>query len=290
MRIAFLGLGRMGEPMARRLLEAGFELAVYNRTPERAAGLHAAGARLAASPAEAVRGAKLAMTMLADDAAVEQVVWGESGLLPALSRGALHLSHSTISLALARRLAAAHAAAGHGFVSAPVFGRPDAIAAGQLWVLAAGAAPLLDRARPALAALGQEVLVVGEQPAMANAVKIAGNFTLAAMLEALGEAQALAAAAGIAPARLMDVLNKLYQSSVYRNYGAIVAQRRFEPAGFSLRLGLKDASLATAAAAELQLPMPLADLIQTQLQAALARGWGERDWSAFAQLAASPKS
>ncbi len=289
----------MGAPMARRLLEAGFELAVYNRSRERAAALHAAGARLAASPAEAIRGADLAMTMLADDAAIEQVVWGggkpdadrnaglapQDALLAGLAAGATHISLSTISLPLARRLAAAHGAAGQGFVSAPVFGRPDSAAGGKLWVLAAGKAMAVEQARPALETLGQGVLLVGEEPAMANAVKIAGNFTLAAMIEALGEAQALAAGAGVAPERLMDVLNRLYQSPVYRNYGDILAARRFEPAGFSLRLGLKDATLAQQAAAEAGLKLELPELIASHLRAALERGWGERDWSAFSQVA-----
>lgn len=291
MRIAFLGLGRMGEPMAHRLLQAGFSLSVYNRNPSRAAALIAKGARLAAAPAEAVRDAELVMTMLADDAALEAVLWGRgddrAAAVPAFASGAIHVSHSTISLALARRLEAAHAAAGHGFVSAPVFGRPDSISAGKLRVLAAGAPAPLDTVLPTLTALGQEVLYIGVQPHLANAVKLAGNFTLAAMIEALGEAIALAESAGVAPAMLMPVLDQIFQSPVYRNYGGLLAARRFEPAGFALRLGLKDATLVRQAAAERQLELPLVELVHAQLSAALDRGWGERDWSAFSQIAAA---
>src|SRR5208337_4247718 len=197
MKVGFIGLGAMGHPMALNLVRAGHELAVYNRTPGRAAELERAGARVAQSPADAAASAEVLVTMLADDRAVEAVVLGTQapvcgqparGLLEALGRGAVHVSMSTIGPELSRRLAEAHAAAGQGYVSAPVFGRPDAAAAKKLWVAAAGPSADIERCRLVMEAVGQGVFVVGDQAWVANAVKLAGNFVIVAAIEALAEA------------------------------------------------------------------------------------------------------
>jgi 3-hydroxyisobutyrate dehydrogenase-like beta-hydroxyacid dehydrogenase len=282
MKLAFIGLGRMGSAMARNLLRAGHEMTVYNRTREKAEALVVDGARAAASPAEAVRGAEAALTMLSDDAAVRQVLYGDAGVARAMAPGAVHVSHSTISTALARELAAA----GHAYVSAPVFGRPEAVEAKKLIVVAAGAKDAVERCRPVFEAVGRQTVIAGNEPWQANAVKVCGNFMIASMLEAFGEAYAVMRKAGVDPHIFLETMNGLFASPVYANYGALVADERFDPAGFALRLGLKDANLALATAQECAAPMPMASLVRDRLLAALANGQGEMDWSSVAQVSA----
>jgi 3-hydroxyisobutyrate dehydrogenase-like beta-hydroxyacid dehydrogenase len=285
-KIGFLGLGSMGAPMAGNLLAAGHTLTVYNRTPDRAKDLVARGARIVASSARAATGVDALVTMLADDHAVTATVF-DGGVIQALGRGAVHVSTSTISAALSRRLADAHKAAGQGYVAAPVFGRPDAAAAKRLWIVAAGAKEALAAARPILDALGQEVLVVGDDPAAANVVKIAGNFLLASAIEAIGEAFALVRKHGIDPTRFLEIVNgKVIRSPIYESYGALIATERYEPAGFKLKHGLKDVRLALAAGDEVAAPLPLASLMRDHYLSAVARGWDEIDWAALARVSA----
>jgi len=278
MKLAFIGLGRMGSAMARNLLRAGHEVAVYNRTRGKAEALAADGAHAAGSLAEACRDCHAVLTMVADDRAVEEVAAGFSGALP---EGAVHVSHSTISTALARRLAAAGA-----YVSAPVFGRPEAAEAGKLVVVAAGPAELLDRCRPVFDAIGGDTFIAGTEPWQANAVKLCGNFMIASMLESFAEAYALLRKAGVDPHLFLQAINALFASPVYANYGRIVADERFEPAGFALKLGLKDIRLALDAAQECAAPMPIASLIRDHLLAAVAQGQSELDWSSLTRIAA----
>ncbi|HKK08666.1 MAG TPA: NAD(P)-dependent oxidoreductase [Gemmatimonadota bacterium] len=287
MRIAFLGTGRMGRPMAHNLLEAGHELSVYNRTRRRARPLEDAGARLADSPADAAGDADVLVTMLADDDAVEACVLGASGALATLPEGAVHASMSTISVRLSDRLAREHAAAGQGYVSAPVFGRPEAAEAATLWVLAAGAPGDVDRCRPILEAVGQGILELGPEPRRANLVKVAGNFLLASMIEGLSESMALVRKAGVEPARFLEIANDhLFRSPVYGAYGRLIADGAFEPAGFALALGLKDARLVLEAADEEEVPMPMASLVHDRYLTGAARGLGALDWAALGRLAA----
>ena len=286
MKVAFIGLGSMGAPIARNLLEAGHTLTVYNRTPGRAKQLVAQGAREVASSARAATGADAVVTMLADDPAVVATVL-DGGVLQALRSGAVHVSMSTISPALSRRLAEAHRAAGQAYVAAPVFGRPDAAAAKRLWIIAAGPADALAVARPILDAVGQEVLVVGDDPAAANVVKIAGNFLLAAVIEGIGESFALVRKHGIAPERFLEIVNgKVLRSPIYESYGALIAAERYEPAGFKLKHGLKDIRLALQAGDEVAVPLPLASLMRDHYLSAVARGWEEIDWAALAKVSA----
>lgn len=286
MKIGFLGLGGMGAPMAGNLLAAGHTLTVYNRTPDRAKELVARGARVVASSARAATGAEALVTMLADDEAVTATVL-EGGVIQALGRGAIHVSMSTISPALSRRLAEAHKAAGQAYVAAPVFGRPDAAAAKRLWIVAAGAKDALAAARPILDAVGQEVLEVGDDPAAANVVKIAGNFLLVSAIEAIGEAFALVRKHGIDPTRFLEIVNgKVIRSPIYESYGALIAAERYEPAGFKLKHGLKDVRLALAAGDEVAAPLPLASLMRDHYLSAVARGWEDIDWAALAKVSA----
>ncbi|MFB3827532.1 MAG: NAD(P)-dependent oxidoreductase [Bryobacteraceae bacterium] len=279
MRIAFLGTGNMGLPMARNLAQAGHALTAWNRTRERAAALEGAGVKIASTAREAAADAEVAVTMLADDRALEQVAAEITGALPP---GAVHCGMSTVSPAISRRLAAVHAACGQSYVAAPVFGRPEAAAARKLWVVAAGAAEAVERCRPVFDAVGRGFTVAGKDPQAANVVKLAGNMTIAAVVETLGEAYTLMRRSGIEPAQFLEVIdNALYQSPLYANYGRIIAQRRFDPPGFRLRLGLKDVKLLLEAAEEREVALPLASLIRDRMLAAIARGGGELDWTAF---------
>ncbi len=286
MNVAFLGLGNMGLPMARHLIDAGHHLTVYNRTASRADALDGKAAR-AAIPRDAVNDAEVAITMLADDGAVEQVVFGASGLLGAMPAGAVHVCTSTISGALARRLAESHREAGSRYVSAPVFGRPEAAQAAKLSVVAAGGRDDLIQVRPLFEAFAQAVFEVGEDPPAANVVKLAGNFAIAAMLETLGEAFALVRRAGVAPQRFLEIVNgALFKSPIYQNYGTLMAERRFEPAGFRLKLGLKDTRLVLQAGEEMAVPLPVASIIRDHFLSAIAHGDAERDWAAIGEVSA----
>ena len=287
MNVAFLGLGSMGSPMAENLVRAGHRLTVYNRTRSAAGPLERAGARVAATPREAATGADALVTMLADDAALEAVLFGGDGAAAALPRGAVHASMSTISPALSRRLAQEHAALGQQYVAAPVFGRPEAAAAAKLTVVAAGPPGALERCRPLFEAMAQAVEVLGEDPVAANVLKIGGNFLLAAAIEAMGEAFALVRKHGIDPARFMAIVNgRLLRSPVYESYGNLIAQERYEPAGFKLRHGLKDMRLALAAGDEVDVALPIAALAREHYLSAMAWGWGEIDWAGLARVSA----
>jgi 3-hydroxyisobutyrate dehydrogenase-like beta-hydroxyacid dehydrogenase len=278
----------MGFAMAESLLAQGHQLFVYNRTHEKAQPLHEAGARIAATPGEAAREAEVVISMLADDAAVEQVTFGPDGILAELQPSAVHVSCSTISVALSQRLAAAHAEAGLAYVAAPVFGRPDAALSKKLWLLAAGRAADVERALPVLEALGRGVTHLGENASMANLVKLTGNVFIASMIESLGEAFALTRKAGVPPELFLDLFKHVFGqgSAILENYASLVAKGKTEPAGFKAKLGLKDLRLALRAADQLEVPLPTASLIHDQLLTALATGQGDFDWSVIAQMAA----
>jgi len=287
MKVGFIGLGNMGAPMAANLLGAGHELAVYNRTPGRAEPLAGRGARVARSPREAAAGADALITMLADDAAVEAVMFGERGALDGLPRDAIHVSMSTVSPGLSRRLLTEHRRQGQAYVAAPVFGRPEAAQAAKLWIVAAGPAAALERCRPLFDALGQGVEIVGDDPAAASVVKIGGNFLLAAAIEAMGEVFALVRKHGIDPARFIEVVNgRLLRSPVYENYAKLIVAGRWEPPGFKLRHGLKDVRLALVAGDEVDTPLPLASLMRDRYLSAVAWGWADLDWAALARVSA----
>lgn len=277
MKVGFIGLGRMGSAMAANLLRNGHEVTVWNRSAGKADALVEAGARRADRPADAATG-EVVMTMLADDPALEAVVYGEGGIL---GSPALHVSHSTISIALADRLAGEQT--GGGFVSAPVFGRPPAAEAAKLYVVAAGAADLLDRCEPLFAAIGQRVFRVGETPSSANVVKLSGNFMILAAVEAMAEAMTLAEKNGVSRAALLEVLTgTLFAAPVYQTYGDILLADRFRPAGFAAPLGLKDMNLADAAATTARAPMPLLGIIRDHLRAAIAQEGEDIDWASLA--------
>ena len=287
MKIGFIGLGAMGAAIATNLVESGHEVHVFNRSPARAEPLRKAGATVAASAAEAVRSAKVVFSMVADDAALASLTFGDAGIAAGLKPGALHVSMSTISVAAAQDLAARHREAGQGFVSATVFGRPDAAAARKLFIMAAGADAHLRVAVPLLEQLGQSVGIVGAEPSQANLVKLIGNFMLSVIIETLGEACAVAGKAGIDPMHLVELLtNASFNAPPYKIYGPLIAAQRFQPAGFALPLGQKDNRLMLAAADALGVPLPLASLVHDRFLAVRSQGIGaEHDWSALALCA-----
>jgi 3-hydroxyisobutyrate dehydrogenase-like beta-hydroxyacid dehydrogenase len=287
MKVGFIGLGSMGFPMATNLLKAGHALIVYNRTRSRAEELAKQGARVASAAREAATGVEVLITMLADDTAVESVMFGEQGALQGLGRGAIHAAMSTIGHALSRRLHTEHQTQGQRYIAAPVFGRPDAAQAAKLWIVTAGAAQDIERCRVLFDAMGQGIEVVGDDPPRANVVKLAGNFILASAIEAMGEAFALVRKYGVEPTRFLEIVNgRLVRSPVYENYGNLIVNRRWEPAGFKLRHGLKDVRLTLAAGDEVTAPMPLASLVRDHYLAAMARGWSDIDWAGLARLSA----
>jgi 3-hydroxyisobutyrate dehydrogenase-like beta-hydroxyacid dehydrogenase len=287
MKIAFLGTGHMGLPMARNLAAAGHEVAAWNRTREKAEPLAGHGARIADTPAEAAQDAEIAVSMLADDHAVEEVVFGDEGIYEALPQGAVHVSCSTIGVEFSRTLADAHDLQHQGYVAAPVFGRPEAAGVRKLKVVAAGAADAIERARPVFDAVGERTFVVGDDPSLANVVKLCGNFILASMIETLGESFALARKSGVDEAVFLEVLDGTFFSSpIFAGYARAIAGRKYRPAGFKLALGLKDVRLALAAADRAEVPMPAASLLRDRFLAGVATGRGEHDWSAVAALVA----
>lgn len=281
--IAFIGLGSMGTPMAMNLIKAGYALRVYNRTAEKAQPLIDRGAALATSPADAVTPGGIVFTMLANDQAVEAVCLSEAGILSRLGTGGIHVSMSTIAPATAQRLAAEHEQRGSQYIAAPVFGRPEAAEAAKLWVCVSGSETSRTRIEPMLKAMGQGIFDFGEAVGAANVVKLTGNFLIMAAIEAMAEAFTLAEKNGIDRAQVAELFGQtLFACPIYQNYGRMVAQQQYEPAGFKLSLGLKDVTLALQVAQSSQMPMPLANLVQNRLLTSIAKGRADFDWTGFA--------
>ena len=285
MKIGFIGLGHMGSAMAANLVKAKHDVIVFNRNPEKMRPLLDSGARRAGSIADACRG-DVVITMLANDAALEQVALEEGGIVGNLPKGAIHLSMSTISVALSKRLAQAHADAGQRFVSAPVFGRPDAAAAAKLFIVAAGDPAAVQECQPLFDAIGQRTYPMGTEPSAANLVKLSGNFLMASAIEALGEAIALVGKAGVDRRAYVDLLtSSVFTAPAYKIYGGLIADGKFKPAAFAAPLGHKDIRLALAAAEDLRVPMPLGSLLHDRFVRLLAEGGDDLDWAAIGGLA-----
>jgi len=271
MNVGLIGLGQMGSAMARNLLKAGHHVVLHNRTPRKAEALASEGARVAKSVGEACLN-EVVVTMLADDDA---------------PKNAVHVSMSTISVALSDRLTEAHQAEGQAFVTAPVFGRPEAAAAAKLFIIAAGAEDAIGRAHPLFDAMGQRTFVIGAKPSQANVVKLSGNFLIASMIESLGEAFALIRKSGVDPHRYLEILTStLFSAPLYKTYGGLIVDEKYEPAGFAMKLGLKDLRLALAAAEAVAAPIPVARLVHDHFLAGVAQGKGDTDWSGLAGLIA----
>lgn len=284
MKVGFVGLGQMGREMAGRLLDAGHELTVYNRSRAAAESFRSRGAGVAEQPIE-VLDAEVVITMLADDAVVE-AVWVASGLAGKMPSPGIHLNMSSISLKMGKWLTELHRAGGGQYLSAPVFGRPYAAASGQLDIVVAGPEAAIARCKPLFGVLGRQFFTVGSEPCRANIVKIARNFLLGTIIASLGEAIALTRKSGVDAASFLDIITGTSMSApAYKNYGRMIVAKAYEPT-FALKLGLKDIELALAAAADTGVPMPMAGLLREQHIAAIARGYGDKDWAALGEYIA----
>ncbi|HYL63783.1 MAG TPA: NAD(P)-dependent oxidoreductase [Candidatus Methylomirabilis sp.] len=286
MDVALIGLGRMGVGIAKSLLRAGHHVTVFNRTPEKAEALRTDGATVATSVADACRSG-VVLTMVADDAALETIVFGEGGILASLPRGGVHVSLSTIGVALSDRLTSEHTKAGQGYLAVPVFGRPEAAEAARLAIVAAGPEALVQKCKPIFDAMGPKIWVVGEKPSLANVVKLSGNFLIATVLESLSEAIAFARKSSVDAAALLDFLTAtLFPAPLYKSYGGLIVEGKHEPAGFLLPLGLKDVRLVLQAAEGVNVPMPIASVVRDRMITAMARGHQDKDWSVIGRIAA----
>ncbi len=287
MKIGFAGLGPLGSAMAGHLLKAGHALTVWNRTPEKAEPLLAQGARRADSPAALAAEASVVITSLAHDEAVEQVVFGDKGLLESLAAGATHIATSTLSPALSARLAQAHAQKGQHYVAAPVLGRPPAAAQGKLFVMAAGAPEAVASVRPVLEGLGQRLFLLGERPERAHLLKLACNFLIMSTIEQLGEVFALTEKGGLDRAQVFEVLTgSFFTAPVHKNYGQLIVDRAFDPPGATVKLGAKDTRMLLEAADALAVPLPFASVVRERFVASRAQGEEGLDFAVLARHAA----
>jgi 3-hydroxyisobutyrate dehydrogenase-like beta-hydroxyacid dehydrogenase len=285
MKTGFIGLGRMGSAMAANLVRAGHDVTVFNRSPEKNRSL----LELGAHPATSIAGAcndETVVTMLADDTAVAQIALTDDGIVGKLRQGAIHISMSTISVALSKELARAHAKAGQRFVAAPVFGRPEMAAAAKLFIVTAGDPAAVRACQPLFDAMGQKTLPIGTEPSAANLVKLGGNFLIASVIEAMGEAVALVGKAGIDRQAFVDLIaSTIFPAPSYKTYGDLIADNKFQPARFAAPLGFKDIRLTLAAAESLRVPMPLGSLLHDRFLRLLAQGGDDLDWAAIGGLA-----
>lgn len=278
--IGFVGLGVMGVPMASHLVDAGYSLRVWNRTGAKAEAFVAEkggkGAACAASPAEAARGADAVITIVADDAALRQVTYGESGLLGALPAGAVHMSMSTVSGQVTAELAEAHRARGSELLSAPVFGSKESAEAHKLWAIAAGRRESFDRCRPLLEAMAQGVIYLGEDPAIGARMKLLGNLMISSAIAGMVQAFTLAGRVGVPKEKVLEVIRFVFNSPVYERYGSRLVERNFA-VHFPLQLMLKDLTLMLEMGAAAGVPLPHVNVVRDMVVAGLGQGRGERD-------------
>jgi 3-hydroxyisobutyrate dehydrogenase-like beta-hydroxyacid dehydrogenase len=283
-KVAFVGLGRMGHPMAAHVLKAGFSLRVWNRTPEKANSLVASGATLAKGPAEAAAGADVVISSLMDDEAVLSITTGRSGILSTLRPSAIHVGVSTISPKLSDKLERLHLKTKTHYIAGPVLGRPDAAQAGQLMTFVAGDAAAIERARPVIASYAPMIIPTGERPRLANSAKLLANFTLASVLDLIGQSLALAEKSKLDPGLAIQMLSGFFGSAPVKEYVTRIAERDFDPPGFEIAGGLKDIELMIAAAREVHLKLTNADAIRAKIRTAMKSGLRGKDWSSFTEI------
>lgn len=284
MKVALIGLGNMGLPIAENILKSGHKLVIYNRTASKLQSLVEKGAEMAVSPADAAQKATIVFTILSDDKAAEAVVYGEKGIISGLPKDGIHVSVSTLSVVLAKKLEEDHQKNSQAFVSCPVLGRPDAAAAAALRLLVAGPKQAREKIMPVLHALGKDIFVVGEKGHLANVVKLGNNFLIVSMLEALSEAFVFVEKYGIKADAFLEIANTLFASPVYQNYGKIMVEERFEEAGFKLALGLKDVNLMLEAAHNAKISLPTAEIAKKHYEEGIEQGWSDLDWAAIVKL------
>ncbi len=283
MKVGFIGIGRMGQTMARRLIEAGHEVGVYNRTAAKAKALADAGAKVLSTIAEAARFGDATYTMLADDAALADVAFNPGGLIDSLANGGIHICAGTHGIAAVRRLKVAHAEKGQILVCAPMLGRPELVSAGQAGIVASGPADAMARCKPLFDAIGRRTFEGGSDPEAAAAIKIANNFVLGCAIEAMGEGFSLVRKYGVVPQVFYDVMTDgLFNCSAYKVYGKIMVDESYAKVGQMAILGLKDANLALAAGDIAAVPLPSGNVWRDRLVGAVAHGDGDKDWAVMA--------
>lgn len=279
-KIGFIGLGNLGAPIAKNLIAAGYHLQVYNRTISKADELDQSSITKCSSPAEAAKFVNFIVTVLANDAVLTETVSGDEGILKTLPKDAIHISMSTIAPDTADALAKVHQESGSHYLASPVFGRPEAAAAKMLWVCVSGDAKIKEAAKPVLETVSQGVVDFGELTAAANVVKLSGNFMILASMEMMAEAYTLAEKFGVDRTRVAEFFgNTLFNAPIFKNYGKTIAEKKYEPVGFTSQLGYKDASLVFKLSQQSQTPMPIANVVHNRMLTALAKGWTERDWA-----------
>ena len=283
MKIGFIGLGRMGQAMARRILGGGHDLVVYNRTSEKTVELVNEGARAASSVAEACEGRDVVATMVTNDPALEEVTLGAGGIRGSLPAGAIHLVMGTHGVATIQALAAAHSKSNQTLVAGPVLGRPEVAAAGELGIIAAGPEEAVRRCDPLFRAIGRRTFEAGARPEGATAIKLANNFVLGCAIEAMGEAFSLVRKYDVVPQVLYDVMTEgMFSAPAYKVYGGIMVDEAYDRVGFTAAMGLEDADLILEAADLAQVPLPSASTYRDRLRGAIAHGDAERDWAVMA--------
>lgn len=281
--VAFIGLGSMGLPIATNLLKNKVNLFVYNRTKDKTLPLISQGAQALESPSEAFKNCDIVFSMVSNDQALLNITTGENGILKNAKSGGIHVSLSTISPKLCQKLEEKHAEKGVRYLASPVFGRPDMAQQAKLAICLAGEGDAKMKVKPLLHFIGQAIYDFGSKPDTANAVKLSGNFLILNVIEALSEAFAFAKKSGVEPQDLLTFLTEtLFPSPVYKNYGNIIANQQFYPAGFKMSLGLKDMDLLLRTADHLKVPLPIAGILHDRLMTGLANGRENMDWSAIA--------
>jgi 3-hydroxyisobutyrate dehydrogenase-like beta-hydroxyacid dehydrogenase len=283
MKVGFIGLGRMGGVMTRRLIDAGHEVGVYNRNADKAKPLVDAGAKALSSIKAAAQFGDAVFTMVSDDAAVLQVVGQPGGLKDSLPKGGIHICAGTHSVGAIQKLKEIHAEAGQILIASPMLGRPEVVAAGLAGTVVGGPPDVVARCRPLFTAIAPRVVDAGPEPAGAAVIKIANNFVLGCAIEALGEGFSLVRKYGVAPDVFFGVLTEgLFNCSAYKSYGKIIADQKYLPAGQRAMNGLKDANLALAAGEAVGVPLPSGNVWRDRLVGAVAHGEGEYDWAVMA--------
>jgi 3-hydroxyisobutyrate dehydrogenase-like beta-hydroxyacid dehydrogenase len=281
LKVGFLGLGRMGQGMARRILGDGHDIIVYDVMPAATKEFGASGVPVASTVAEAAAGRDVVITMLAEDAVLNDVASGIRASLPA---GAIHLSMGTHGIGTIRALAAAHAESKQTLVAAPVLGRPDLAATGQLGIVAAGPADAVSRCQPLFQVIGRHTFLAGDKPESALAIKLANNFVLGCAIEAMAEGFSLVRKFGVVPQVFYDVMTEgLFAAPAYKVYGKIMVDESYDKAGFTTLLGLKDLNLILAAGDMGRVPLPSGNAFRDRLLGAIAHGEGDKDWAVVAR-------
>ncbi len=284
MKVGFIGLGRMGQAMARRILDGGHDIGVYNRTPDKSKPLTDLGAKPMISIAAAATYGEAVFTMLADDAAVMDVVGKTGGLLESLPKGGIHICAGTHSVAAIQNLKKLHGEVGQVLIATPLLGRPEVVSSGQAGMVLGGTKDIVEHCRPLFAAIARRTFEAGNDPVAAAAIKIANNFVLGCAIEAMGEGFALIRKYDVVPNAFLDVMTDgLFACSAYKIYGKIIADERYLPAGQRAILGLKDANFALEAGGAVGVPLPSGNVWRDRLVGAVAHGEGEHDWAVMAK-------